>query len=47
MFHLEGFSEFYATLPPGLEDIAAEEIEELGFKVFELRRGRGRVFFQG
>ena len=41
------FNEFYATLPPGLEDIAAKEIEELGFKVFELRKGRGRVFFRG
>ena len=41
------FNEFYATLPPGLEDVAAKEMEELGFKVFEFRKGRGRIFFRG
>jgi len=39
--------EFYATLPPGIEDIASDEIEELGGKVFESRFGKGRVFFYG
>lgn len=38
---------FYATLPPGLEDVAAEEVEELGGKVEEIRQGRGRIFFSG
>ncbi len=38
---------FYATLSPGLEDVAAEEIEELGGRVTEVRRGKGRVFFEG
>ncbi len=38
---------FYATLPPGLEDIAANEVEELGGRVFERRMGKGRIFFEG
>jgi len=38
---------YYATLPPGLEEIAASEIEMLGGKVSEIRGGRGRVFFEG
>ncbi len=38
--------EFYATLPPGLEDVAAEELIELGASVKELRSGKGRVFFE-
>ncbi len=39
--------QFYATLSPGLEEVAAREIEELGGRVTEVRRGRGRVFFEG
>jgi len=38
---------FYATLPPGLEDVAAKEIVELGGKVEEIRHGKGRIFFSG
>ncbi len=38
---------FYATLCPGLEDVAAEEIEKLGGRVIEIRQNRGRVFFEG
>ena len=38
---------FYATLSPGLEEIAANEIESLGGKIVEIRRGKGRVFFEG
>jgi len=38
---------FYATLCPGLEDVAAEEIEKLGRKIIEIRQNRGRVFFEG
>jgi tRNA (guanine6-N2)-methyltransferase len=37
----------YATMPAGLEVVSAEEIEELGGKVVEIRRGKGRVFFEG
>lgn len=39
--------EFYATLPPGLEDVVAEEISELGGRVTEMRIGKGRIFFEG
>jgi len=39
--------QLYVTLPPGLEDIAAREIESLGGKVTEIRHGKGRVFFEG
>jgi len=38
---------FYATLPPGLEDVAAKEIVELGGEVEEIRHGKGRIFFSG
>ncbi len=38
--------QFYATLPPGIEDVAAKELEELGAKVIELREAKGRVFFE-
>jgi len=38
--------EFYATLPPGIEDIAAKELEELGARIAEVRLGRGRIFFR-
>jgi tRNA (guanine6-N2)-methyltransferase len=38
---------FYATLCPGLEDVAAEEIEKLGGRVIEIRQNKGRVFFEG
>ncbi len=38
---------FYATVTPGLEDISAAEIEELGGKITEIRKGKGRVFFEG
>ncbi len=38
---------FYATLPPGLEEVSAKEIEGFGGKVTEIRRNRGRVFFEG
>ncbi len=38
---------FYATLPPGLEDVAAKEVEEFGCRVEEIREGRGRIFFSG
>lgn len=38
---------FYATLPPGLEDVAAEEVEELRGKVEEIRQGKGKIFFSG
>ncbi len=38
---------FYATMPPGIEDIAAEEIEHIGGKVVEVRKSKGRVFFKG
>ncbi len=39
--------EFYATLPPGIEDIASKEVEKLGGKTFEIRKGKGRIFFEG
>ncbi len=39
--------EFYATLPPGIEDIAAQEVEKFGGKILELRKGKGRIFFKG
>ncbi len=39
--------QFYATLAPGLEYVSAEEIESLGGRVTEVRRGKGRVFFKG
>ncbi len=38
---------FYATLSPGLEEIAAREIESFGGKIVEIRKGKGRVFFEG
>lgn len=38
---------YYATLPPGLEDVSAQEVEELGGKVVEKRPNRGRIFFEG
>ncbi len=38
---------FYATCPPGLEFIAAGELEKKGFgKVLEVRKGKGRLFFR-
>ncbi|MET1124169.1 MAG: tRNA (guanine(6)-N2)-methyltransferase [Archaeoglobaceae archaeon] len=37
--------EFYATLPPGIEDIAAKEVETLDGRITELREGKGRIFF--
>ncbi len=39
--------QFYATLSPGLEDISAREVERLGGRVTEIRKGRGRIFFEG
>jgi tRNA (guanine6-N2)-methyltransferase len=36
---------FYSTSAPGLEDVAAKEIEELGGKITRL--SRGRVYFEG
>ncbi|MEM0088515.1 MAG: tRNA (guanine(6)-N2)-methyltransferase [Archaeoglobaceae archaeon] len=39
--------EFYATLSPGLEDVAVEEIKSFGAKVAEAKQGKGRVFFSG
>ncbi len=39
--------QYYATLPPGLEDIAADEVEGLGGRVIERRVGKGRIFFEG
>ncbi len=38
---------FYATLPPGLEHVSAREVEELGGRITEIRKGRGRIFFEG
>ncbi|WP_202320580.1 tRNA (guanine(6)-N2)-methyltransferase [Archaeoglobus neptunius] len=38
---------FYATLAPGLEDVAAEEVRRLGGDVTEIRVGKGRLFFEG
>lgn len=38
---------FYATLTPGLEDVAAKEVESFGCKVEEIRERRGRIFFSG
>ena len=37
---------FYSTTSPGFEDVLAEELKELGCKVIEERRGKGRVFFE-
>ncbi len=39
--------EFYATLPPGIEDVAAEELQSFGARIVEIREGKGRVFFEG
>lgn len=39
--------EFYVTLPPGLEDVVADEITGLGGNILEIREGKGRVFFEG
>ncbi len=39
--------EFYATMPPGIEDIASEEVKKLGGKIKEIRRNKGRIFFEG
>ncbi len=39
--------QYYATVPMGLEEIAAEEIREFGGKIYEIRKGRGRIFFEG
>lgn len=36
---------FYSTCTPGLEDVAAKEIEELGGRITRL--SRGRVYFEG
>ena len=38
---------FYATVPMGLEEISSEEIEELGGRIYSIREGKGRVFFEG
>ncbi len=37
----------YVTTAPGLEDVCAKEVENLGGKVVEVREGRGRVFLKG
>ncbi len=37
--------DFYATMPPGIEDIAANELEKLGARITEIRAGKGRIFF--
>ncbi|ADC65692.1 putative RNA methylase [Ferroglobus placidus DSM 10642] len=37
---------FYSTTAPGLEDVAAEELKELGCRIKEERKGKGRVFFE-
>lgn len=39
--------DFYATLPPGLEDVAAEELMGFGAEIAEIRHGKGRIFFSG
>jgi len=39
--------QYYATLPMGLEKISAEEIKELGGKIYEIRERKGRIFFSG
>ena len=38
---------FYATLSPGLEEVSAKEIEDFGGRITEIRKNRGRVFFEG
>ncbi|KAA0008175.1 MAG: class I SAM-dependent RNA methyltransferase [Thermoplasmata archaeon] len=38
---------FYATVPMGLEEISSKEIEELGGRILGIRKGKGRVFFEG
>ncbi len=38
---------FYVTTTPGLEFISAREIEKLGGRIEEIRRGRGRIFLRG
>ncbi|WP_423793184.1 tRNA (guanine(6)-N2)-methyltransferase [Methanocaldococcus indicus] len=38
---------FYATLSPGLEEIAKEDVINLGGKILEVREGKGRIFFKG
>ncbi len=38
---------YYATAIMGLERIAADEIEELGGRIKEIREGKGRIFFEG
>ena len=38
---------FYATLPPGLEHVSAREVEELGGRITEIRKRKGRIFFEG
>ena len=38
---------FYATLPMGFEEIAAREIMKFGGRIIEVRKGRGRIFFEG
>ncbi|AEF95679.1 tRNA (guanine(6)-N2)-methyltransferase [Methanotorris igneus] len=38
---------YYATLPPGLEKISSDEIEELGGRIFRIKEGKGRIFFEG
>ncbi len=37
--------QYYATVPMGLEKFSAQEIEEFGGKINEMRRGR--IFFEG
>ncbi|MFU8653554.1 tRNA (guanine(6)-N2)-methyltransferase [Methanotorris formicicus] len=38
---------YYATLPPGLEKISSDEIEELGGRIFRTKESKGRIFFEG
>ena len=37
--------EFYATTPPGIEDIAAEEIANLCGAITDIKKDKGRIFF--
>ncbi|MFN3384876.1 MAG: hypothetical protein ACK401_08295 [Archaeoglobaceae archaeon] len=36
--------EFYATLPPGLEDIAVEELKIFGLKYRRLKKEKAECF---
>ncbi len=38
---------YMVTLMPGLEEVASQEISELGGKIIEIRSGHGRILFEG